>query len=79
MRTEAIYYTTNQYLVGYDDEVSNEELERLLSRRYASLEGGCTITSRADAEAADTNTDEDLDIFTDLANSYDHVDFISVA
>lgn len=78
MRVEAITYTENQYLVGYDDEMTSEELERLLSHNY-NLEGGdFTITSRRAAEAADTSTEEDLATLTDLARSYDHVDFIDV-
>lgn len=79
MRIEAITYTDNQYFVAYDDEVSEEQIKRELSRNYESLEDvDFLITTREAAEAPHTNNDEDLDTLNDLAKSYDHVDFINV-
>ncbi len=79
MKIEAITYTDNQYLIGYDEDVSETEVRQQLSRNYASLEDEeFSITKWEEAEASHTNNAEDLDTLDELANAYDNVAFISL-
>jgi hypothetical protein len=79
MRIEQSVYDEDVFFIGFDGELGEETLKKSLERNSGRLDGSLfEIRERRDAEAPDTNTDEDLETFGELRQSYDHVEYVRV-
>lgn len=80
MRIEQSNEDPKKFYVGYDGALDSKTLKRTLDRNYASCHDGLyTITTWREADAADTNTESDLEDYAELHSRYDRVDVIWIS
>lgn len=71
-------YNDNEYWLGYDGEMSDAQVKRLLDANYASCHGALYEVAREEADATHTNTDADLEIVSDYQSEYERVELVRV-
>ncbi len=72
-------YTDGLFFMGYDDTISESAIINKLRRDFG-LQDGSDFggIEREDMDATHTNTEDDLDSFVELNNSYDHVEIVTL-
>ena len=68
-------YTEGLYFLGYDDDISEDQIVRALRSHYGKTDGDdYDGLDRRDCDIADAHTDDDADSIGDLIGSYDTVE-----
>ena len=72
-------YNNNIFFAGYDDTLTDAQLTAALNRHYGLQDGSdFDGLTREDMEASHTNTEDDLDTFSELFEAYDHVEYVTL-
>ena len=79
MRLVRSEYSDSEIFCGYDGEIAEAQILSAISYHY----GLCDVSDfegihRSEMDATHTNTEADLDSFSELSQEYDNVEFIQL-